>query len=67
MEPKKWYTSKILWVAVVMIILGAIPLVADLLKVVMPQSLEVATAILTFISGILTLVFRVLFTNQPIE
>ncbi len=47
--------------------LGAIPLVADLLKVVIPQNLEVVTAILTFISGILTLVWRLFFTNQEIK
>jgi hypothetical protein len=67
MDAKKWYTSKILWAAVVTIVLGAIPLIADLLRIVMPQSLEVATAIMTFVSGICTLVFRVLFTNQPLE
>jgi xanthine/uracil permease len=65
-DSKKWYESKILWAAVVTILLGLVPLLADLFKVIIPQSIEVATAVLTFISGFLTLIFRVLFTNQPI-
>jgi hypothetical protein len=63
----KFYQSKIFWAAMLTIFLGAIPLLADFLKIVMPQSLEVVTAILTFVSGLLTLVFRVFFTNQVIS
>jgi ABC-type thiamin/hydroxymethylpyrimidine transport system permease subunit len=63
---KKWYASKIVWASLITILLGMIPLVADLLKIVLPQSLEIVTAILTFASGILTLVWRLFFTVQPI-
>jgi hypothetical protein len=65
-EGKPWYRSKILWMAVLTIALGLIPLLMDLFKIIIPQSFELATAILTFISGALTLIFRVMFTNQPV-
>jgi len=67
MEPKKWYQSKILWSAVVTILLGAVPLILDLLQVIAPETLSVVTALLTCISGMAILVFRVLFTNRPLE
>jgi hypothetical protein len=63
----KFWQSKIFWAALVTILLGTIPLVADLLKVVIPQNLEVVTSILTFISGVLTLVWRLFFTSQVIR
>ncbi len=63
---KKWYLSKIVWASLITVLLGVIPLVADLLKVVMPQALEQVTAFLTFASGLLTLTWRLFFTSQPI-
>jgi hypothetical protein len=65
-DGKPWYKSKILWAALFTIVLGLIPLLLDLFKIIIPQSIELATAILTFISGALTLIFRVLFTNQAV-
>ena len=62
-----FYQSKIFWAALVTILLGSIPLVSDLFKVVMPQSLQLVTAILTFISGILTMIWRLFFTTQAIR
>jgi hypothetical protein len=65
-EGKPWYKSKILWMALLTIALGVIPLLLDLFKVIMPQAVELWTAVLTFVSGALTLIFRVFFTNQPV-
>jgi hypothetical protein len=64
--PKKWYTSKILWAAVVTMLLGIVPLVLDFFKAVPLFSFPMVSAALTLLSGILTLVWRLFFTNQPI-
>jgi hypothetical protein len=63
---KKWYQSKILWAAIVTILLGVVPLVLEFIKAVAPSSLTTAAAVFTLISGVLTLIWRVFFTNQPI-
>jgi hypothetical protein len=64
--PKKWYTSKILWAAVVTMLLGIVPLVLDFNNSVPLVSIPFLSALLTLVSGILTLVWRLFFTNQPI-
>jgi SNF family Na+-dependent transporter len=63
METKKWYTSKILWSGVIVTLIGALQFVE--------QWLETATySVSDFVilaTGILTVVFRVWFTDTPIK
>lgn len=63
---KKWYQSKILWASVVVMLTGIIPLAFEFLKVVMPGYLVILSAAVTLVSGLLTLVWRVFFTDQVI-
>jgi hypothetical protein len=64
---KPWYRSKILWAAVVTMLLGFVPLLLDFFKALPLFSVPVITAFLTLISGILTLIWRVFFTDQVIR
>jgi hypothetical protein len=64
---KKWYQSKILWAAVVTMLVGCVPLAYEFLKVVMPTYLVLISAATTLVSGLLTLVWRVFFTNQVLS
>ena len=62
MQGKPWYTSKLIWLGVVTTLVGSLDLVARLL-----QQVQVTPSdIVLLASGILTVVLRVWFTEQPI-
>jgi len=60
---KKWYKSKLVWLGVIVTLQGVIPLVVDLLSkgAVSPADIGVA------LSGFLTVILRVWFTDAPIS
>ena len=61
METKPWYESKLLWVGVLTVLLGIIPLVQEML-LKGPIDLN---SILTVVSGAIVILLRV-WTNDPI-
>jgi len=63
MESKKWYTSKTVWLGVVLTLLGALQVVHGAL--VSGQPLD-AAAIINSVAGVLLVVLRIWFTDQPI-
>lgn len=58
MKAKKWWTSKLVWLGVIEVGKG----IVDFIFALPPD-----TAIFTIIMGILTIISRVLWTNQPIS
>jgi hypothetical protein len=66
METKKWYQSKLIWLAIVTFLTALAPLVVDLVTALVPSTQTVATAIGGFAVGFLTVVFRVV-TDTTIE
>jgi hypothetical protein len=63
MDSKKWYQSKLFWLGVIMTLLGAIPVVQELLA----KSPMQATDFVAFFGGILTVILRVWFTDKSIS
>ena len=63
---KKWYQSKIFWASVVTILIGIVPLGLEFARTIAPNSVTTIAAVATLVSGALTLVWRVFFTDQPI-
>jgi len=62
MESKKWYQSKLVWLGILQTLIGSLGLVAELLQKAVIQPFD----LVFLFSGILTIVIRVFFTNQPI-
>jgi hypothetical protein len=59
---KPWYQSKILWASVITFLIGVMGLVGEFLQ----KADYSPFAITLLLSGVLTFVFRVWFTDQPI-
>ena len=59
---KLWYTSKTVWLGVITTLIGALPLVADLVARVAISPQDV---ILTGV-GVLAVILRVWFTDTPV-
>ncbi len=59
---KLWYTSKTVWLGVVVTLIGALPLVADL---VAKTTISPQDVILTGV-GVLTVILRVWFTDTAV-
>ena len=62
MPSKPWYQSKLVWAGVITAILSILPLVQAYLA----SGQYDPSAIVGLVSGILTVVLRVGFTDQPI-
>jgi hypothetical protein len=67
MKTIKWYQSYTVWSAVVVVLLGLIPLANELLKVVAPAAIIIVDAVLTFLAGTLIIILRVWNTNTVIK
>ncbi len=63
---KKWYASKIFWASFVTILIGLVPLLLEFFRTVMPTSMTTIAAVLALISGVLTMIWRLFFTDQAI-
>lgn len=61
-----WYSSKIVWLGVISTLLGIIPLVNELVRVVAPGAIVTVDAVLALIAGVATVVARIWFTNSNI-
>jgi anti-sigma-K factor RskA len=64
---KPWWQSKIIWSSAVVILAGLIPLLTDLFKTVLPTAVPVVVAIITFLSGVVILIFRAFFSGTTLE
>lgn len=58
---KKWYSSKTLWLNLITAALAIIMLAST------SPSLEQYSEAFLFISGVLNIILRVFFTNQPVK
>jgi hypothetical protein len=65
-DAKKWYQSKVVWLGVLTTLLGVFPLINEYVKVIAPAALITVEASLTLIAGIVTVILRIWFTDQPI-
>lgn len=59
---KAWYTSKVFWLGVITTLLGIIPILTELAA----QTAITPAAAGTAATGILIVVVRVWFTNEPV-
>jgi len=66
MFSKIWSKSKIVWAGVLITFLGIIPLIATFVKVIEPQWAIIINSALVMVIGILTVVFRIWFTDSII-
>lgn len=64
---KKWYESKMAWLGIITTVLGVLPLIGVYVEAVAPEVAAVAGATIALISGVLTVVLRVWFTDTAIE
>lgn len=63
---KSWKKSKTIWFNVLMIVLGAAPIIAESAKVLTPGSAAVIDSVLGLVAGIGNVVLRVVFTETAI-
>lgn len=61
-EPKEWYKSKVFWLGMITTLLGVMPLLDELVK----QTALTPSALITFVTGVLIVIVRVWFTDQPL-
>jgi antibiotic biosynthesis monooxygenase (ABM) superfamily enzyme len=64
---KPWYQSKLVWTGVLTTILGIAPLVATYVKLISPGAAMIADATVVLVSGIVTVILRVWFTDTAIQ
>ncbi len=64
--PKYFLYSKTLIFNVIMLVLGILPLLAEVLKVTLPASAAVIDMWVAFVIGVGNLVIRIFFTEGPI-
>jgi hypothetical protein len=68
MELKPWWKSKLIWTGLAMSLMGILPLINDLVKVISPDSLIITQAIIVFAGGIITVLLRIWFDQaSPID
>ena len=63
---KPWYASKVVWMGVITTLLGVLPLVNVYANVVAPQTVTIVAGTGALISGILTVILRVWFTDTAV-
>lgn len=66
MDGKKFWKSKLFWVGLFTTFLGIIPLFNQFVQVVAPDKIVLVDAIGVLVAGIITIVLRIWFTDQPI-
>lgn len=59
---KSWFTSKVVWLGIITTLLGVIPIVTELAS----QTALTPTAVGTAATGILIVIMRIWFTDQPV-
>jgi hypothetical protein len=57
-ETKPWYLSKTVWVGLLTVLVGAMPFVAEFLKVITPDQAAPIAAFVTMALGVLGIVIR---------
>ena len=67
MNTIKWYQSKVTWTGIVITILGGLPLVNVFVRLVAPTAATIIDAAFVMVAGVLTVIWRVWFTNTTIE
>jgi hypothetical protein len=67
MDTKPVLASKIVWLQIVVLLTGIIPLMGTFLKVVLPDEVVIIDASIALVAGILTIVARVWFTDTTLE
>lgn len=68
MELKPWWKSKLILTGIAMSLMGVLPLINELVKVISPDSLIVTQAIIVFVGGVITILLRVWFDQaSPID
>jgi hypothetical protein len=67
MDAKPFYQSKLFWLGLITVIVGAAPLVVELVQTIVPDTQTVTTAVGSFVVGVLTIILRVYFTDTKIE
>lgn len=67
MDAKPFYQSKLFWLGLITVIVGAAPLVVELVQTIVPDTQTVTTAVGSFAVGVLTIILRVYFTDTKIE
>lgn len=67
MTNAKWYTSKIVWAGVVVTVLGILPIINLFVKVIDPTASIIIDATCAMIAGVLTVIWRIWFTNTTIS
>jgi heme A synthase len=61
---KSWFLSKIFWAGVITTILGILPVIQTWLNNPQPMTID---NWLTMAAGVLTVIFRLWFTNQTLN
>lgn len=64
---KPIYKSKMVWFNVIMLILGAAPIIAAQIKVIKPDWIPVVDGVVMMVTGIGNVILRVYFTDTPID
>ena len=63
----KWWQSKVTWAGIVTTLLGILPVLAVFLKLIEPVWAITIDGALVMLTGVLTVIWRVWFTSQPIS
>lgn len=63
MDTKKFYESKLFWLGIVQTLLGALAVISEFLQSGKPFD---PLAVVLIVSGVLTVILRVWFTDTPI-
>jgi hypothetical protein len=66
MEAKSFWSSKINWGGMVTVLLGIIPIIATFVKLIAPNSAIIVDGAATMVVGVLIVIWRTFYTNQPI-
>ncbi len=65
---KQWYESKTIWLGIVMILVGILPLIQPLMAAFLsPDNVAKVQAVTVFLGGFAAVVLRILFTDTTID
>jgi hypothetical protein len=61
---KPWYTSRTVWIGIVTMLVGTIPLVVEFVKTAAPDAASVVTSVGGLILGVLQIVRRIYLDGE---
>jgi hypothetical protein len=64
MTAKPWYMSKTIWIGIVTLLAGSIPLIVEFIKATTPDSAAIVTSIAGLVLGVLQIVRRIYLDGE---